>query len=252
MLRFILTGGLLMGFAAGLLAAALHLLLVQPVLLEAERYERGEVVHHPAGAEGHDHESGPVLGQETASVPSDGAASPASLQQHWGRNGLTALFFGLTYAGFGLVTAALMALAAERGHASTLRTGLAWGVAGWITVQLAPALGLPPELPGMAGAELSARQGWWALTVATTALGLAALALGRGWPALALGVALLASPHVMGAPQPVAFSGPAPPELAALFAVRTLGTALVAWLALGWSLGALWDGKVFVGRPRVA
>ncbi len=239
MLMRILTGGLLGGFAAGLLAAVLHLLLVQPVLLAAERYESGELVHAPAAAVV-DHHAAPAgwgVGEAAPAVPS------LALSLDPRRDGLTILFFGLTYAGMGLLLAAAMAAAEARGLApASSRAGLTWGAAGWVAVQLAPALGLPPELPGMAAADLAARQAWWWGTAATTALGVAVLAFGRGWVAVVGGLALLGAPHVLGAPEPAAFTGPAPPELAALFATRALGVGLVAWLALGWSIMVLREG----------
>ena len=44
---------------------------------------------------------------------------------------------------------------------------------------------------------------------------------------------MIASLHLLGAPEPQAFTGSAPPELSAPFAARALGVSLVAWLALG-------------------
>lgn len=251
MLTRILAGGLLGGFAAGLLAALLHLLLVQPVLLAAERYEAGELVHHPAAAEAHDLGAAEGTAGTAASTSAPSPAPSLVPTLDLARDGLTALAFGLTYAGMGLLLAAAMAAVEARGHApASLRAGLAWGAAGWAAVQLAPALGLPPELPGMGAADLAARQAWWWGTAASTALGLALLAFGRGWPAIAGGLALVAAPHVLGAPEPAALTGPAPPELAALFAARALGVGLVAWLALGWGVAALGHRANAEARPR--
>ena len=228
MLRAILAGGLVGGFAAGLLAAVLHLLLVQPVLLEAERYEAGELVHIPA-----------VDAAPAEAEP--GTPSPAG-GPDLRRDGTTVLAFGLTYAGWGLLLAAGLGWATRRGVTPSARAGLAWGAAAWVAAQLAPALGLPPGLPGMAAADLVARQAWWAATAAATAGGLLLLAFGRGWGAWAAGLVLVAAPHVLGAPEPPAFSGPAPPELAALFAARALGVGLAAWLATGLLVAALLRG----------
>jgi cobalt transporter subunit CbtA len=259
MLTRIVNGGLLGGFAAGLLAALLHLLLVQPVLLAAERYESGELVHQPAMAVAHDHDAAPVategLEVEVAqpSAPASSLAPSLAPTLDPGRDGLTVLSFGLAYAGFGLCLAAAMAVAETRGrHPATWRAGLAWGAAGWVALLLAPALGLPPELPGMGAADLAARQAWWWGTAAATALGLAALAFGRGWHTIVAGLALVAAPHVLGAPGPAALVGPAPPELAALFAARALGVGLVAWLALGCAVVVLRQDRAGTGRSQVA
>ncbi|MEI2612914.1 MAG: CbtA family protein [Candidatus Promineifilaceae bacterium] len=41
-----------------------------------------------------------------------------------------------------------------------------------LAFQLAPAFGLPPELPGMAAADLGARQVWWCGTALATGVGI--------------------------------------------------------------------------------
>lgn len=252
MLTRILAGGLLGGFVAGLLAAVLNLLLVQPVLLAAERYEMGELVHQTASAQAYDHGTAQVAGGTVAGLVAP-PMPPLAPTFDPGRDGLTGLAFGLTYAGFGLILAAAMAAAEARGRGpASLRAGLVWGAAGWAAVQLAPALGLPPELPGMGAAGLAASQAWWWASAVATALGIAMLAFGRGWPAVAAGLALVSALHVLGAPEPAAFTGPAPPELAALFAARALGVGLVAWLALGWAVVALGQGTTAEARPRTA
>ena len=53
---------------------------------------------------------------------------------------------------------AAMAFADERGHVLTPRVGIIWGLAGFIAVHFAPAIGLPPELPGSSAADVGARQ----------------------------------------------------------------------------------------------
>ena len=139
----------------------------------------------------------------------------------------------LLVAGFGLARA--------YGIAITEREGLLWGVAGFAAFQLAPAMGLAPELPGTMAADLAARQLWWWGTVAATATGLGLLAYGRGLASTALAVVLLAAPHVIGAPEIEGFSGVAPPEVSAAFAARVLGVALAVWALLGWVAGYLWS-----------
>ena len=216
----LLTGALIAGFAAGLIAALLQFAFVQPVLLAAELYESGAVTH---------------FGGDGSSAPVAYAFDPL-------RDILSVLFSAVVYIGYGLVLTALMAVAEERGLARIDgRTGVIWGIAGFVTVHLAPAIGLPPELPGVAAAELGARQAWWALCVVASGLGCALLGLGRGWAAWAGGIALLAVPHVIGAPGVDTFTGPAPPELGAEFAARALGVGLAAWVALGALCGFFWS-----------
>lgn len=249
MLARILTSALIAGVAAGLLAALLQLALVQPVLLHAELYEGGELTHFGGpvatdhahdGTEAaavHDHDHGP------------GAAAGEGID--WQRDGLSVLFTMLVYAGYGLLMVAGFALAALRGHeVAHPRQGLLWGLAGFIAVQLAPAVGLPPELPGMAAADLLARQVWWIGTVAATAGALWLIAFGRGWGAWGAAVVLIALPHVIGAPQPAEFLGPTPPELAGEFAGRALGVGMVAWVLLGLFAATLWS-RAAQAEPRL-
>ncbi len=239
MFNRILTSALIAGAAAGLIAALLQLVFVQPVLLHAELYEGGELVHFTGEpAEGHDH-GDHAHGADAA--PAEAAPPPELPGFDFTRDGLSILFTALVYAGYGLLLTAAIALAEQRGHAVTPRQGLLWGIAGYITVQFAPAAGLPPELPGMAAAELGARQLWWIATVAATAVGLWLLAFGRGWAAWAPAVILLAAPHVIGAPHPHELTGPTPPELASLFAGRALGVGLAAWILLGLFAATLWS-----------
>lgn len=231
MLTKLLASALFAGFAAGLIAVALQFAFVQPVLLEAELYESGQAVHFGAGdaaaTEAHDHNS------HDHGTPRAGGLDIK-------RNGLTVLFSIFTYAGYGLILVAGFALAQTRGEIITARSGLIWGVAGFVAVQLAPAFGLAPELPGNAAADLSARQIWWAATVLATGTGLWLIAFGKGWLYWAISIVLLLVPHIVGAPQPLSFAGPTPPELAAEFAARALGAGLVAWAVLGLSAGFFW------------
>ena len=111
--------------------------------------------------------------------------------------------------------------------------GLLWGLAGYATFVLAPTLGLPPELPGTAAADLASRQTWWIGTAASTAVGLSLIAFSRHWLMKVLGVAILAVPHVIGAPQPEVHSMLAPEALEAQFKIASQLTNVAFWLALG-------------------
>ncbi|MHA7876309.1 CbtA family protein [Roseivivax sp.] len=217
----ILTSALFAGAAAGLIAALLQLVFVQPVLLHAELYEGGELVHFGPGGEANS--ARPALGGFDAL-----------------RDGLSIIFTMLIYAGYALVLIPLMALAQERGAQINARSGLLWGAAGFVTVHMAPAFGLPPEVPGVAAADLMARQLWWGATVLATGIGLWLAAFGRSWAAWGGAVVLLLAPHLVGAPSPEVFSGPVPTELGALFAARALGTGLAAWVLLGGFAGFFW------------
>lgn len=239
MTKRIFSSALIAGAVAGLIAALLQLIFVQPVLLHAELYEGGELTYFVAPSEG-GHHHGPEAEAHDHGAPAEGGsdahfAHPGVDLQ---RDGLSIAFSVLVYAAYGLILTAAMALAESRGHAVTARQGLIWGVAGYVAVQLAPAAGLAPELPGMAAADLAARQIWWIGTAAATAVGLWLIAFGKSWAFWGVGAALLLAPHLIGAPHPDVFAGPTPPELAAQFAGRALGVGLAAWTILG--LAAAW------------
>jgi cobalt transporter subunit CbtA len=121
----------------------------------------------------------------------------------------------------------------------TARSGIIWGLAGFIAIQMAPAMGLPPVLPGTIGAEVEARQAWWLGTIVASSIGLWMIAFARGPFALA-GVALLAAPQFIGAPQLDTYWGVAPPELSAQFVSYSLGAAAVGWTCLGFFAAWFW------------
>ncbi len=237
MIRNLVASALFAGFAAGLFAAALQFVFVQPVLLQGELYELGRLVHVGVASAGHDHSSHDHAAAQTAAGTAPEAAPPADLA----RSALTVLFTALIYCGYALVLVAGFALAEVRGERVSARAGLIWGLAGFIAVHFAPAAGLPPELPGMAAADLTARQIWWGATVVSTAAGLWLIGFGRSVPVWALAAVLIAVPHLIGAPQPEVMTGPVPPELAALFAGRTLAVGMAVWAVLGLLAGAIWD-----------
>lgn len=221
MLQRLLSSALIAGFGAGVVSVILQFIFIQDILLHSEAFEGGDLVH---------------FGE---------LSSAAAFAREGGvdfvRDGLSIAFSALIYVGWALVMVAGMQAAEERGHELTVKHGLIWGVAGFVSVSLAPAFGLAPDMPGLAAADVMPRQIWWYGTVAATAVALWLLAFGENWMPWGTALILLAAPHLIGAPQPDSFTGPAPPELAATFAARTIGTALCAWAALGalsaWLLG---------------
>ena len=224
----LLTSAAIAGLGSGLLAAALQIWFLQPVLILAEMHESGAAGNMAGaiegGAHGHGHD-GQDHGHGDGRADAEyGAAA---------RAGLVFAFSALIYTGYALVLAACMSLAALRGAALDARTGAIWGVAGFAVFQMAPAFSMPPETPGMAGADVDLSQIWWWSTAAATALGLGLLAFGTGWVKRIAGAALILAPHVAGAPQPDGHAGAVPPEVAGLFVSRALGVSLIAWTAMG-------------------
>ena len=227
-----LASGILAGFVVALLATLLQFAFLERHILLAERYESGELVHF-SGAGHHD------------ATPADEAvvedhAPPDTETPFWQRQAKTVLAMIITYAGYGLVLAAGIALAAHYGRPVSLTEGLLWGLAGFATFSLAPAMGLEPALPGVEGADLPERQFWWMLCAGATAGGLALLAYGTSLLPRLAGLVLLAIPHIIGAPHPAEFTATIPPELASQYAARSLGVGLMVWVALGGAVQWLW------------
>ncbi|MEO5613430.1 MAG: CbtA family protein [Cypionkella sp.] len=252
-----LTSAVFAGFAAGLLAALLHFAFVQKLILLGEEYETGALVHfNGVAASGHadDHDHAALeapAADATAMAPATPKTVEADGHEHkheaveeggaFSRNASTSLFYGLEFVGYALVLVAGYGLAEAFGKRVTLREGLLWGIAGYAAFQLAPAMGLEPELPGTMAADLAARQIWWIGTALCTAAALGLLSYGQGVASLIGAVLLLAIPHVIGAPELESYSGVAPPELASTFAARSLGVGLIVWSALGAFSGWLWS-----------
>ncbi len=216
----VFSSALIAGGAAGLLAGLLQLLFVQPVLLHAELYEAGTLVHFGADSMASTHQELPAL--------------------EFGRDGLSILFSMLVYCGYALVLVAAMALSEMRGAVLNGRTGILWGIAGYACFQLLPAFSLAPEVPGVAAADVYDRQVWWAVTVIGSAVALWLIAFSHNWLAWGVAALMLLAPHLYGAPEPDYFFGPVPPELSALFAARSLGTGFIVWSVLGCIGGAIW------------
>ena len=191
------------GFAAGLAVAALQSVTTWPLIRAAESFE----IHPP-----HDHDHGAA--QEEDAPP------PVAL---------TVLADVLTGVGFGLLLTGGFALS---GATIDAKRGAVWGAAGFAAFAAAPALGLLPSPPGAVEAELVARQLWWVLTAVCTAAALALIAFRRSWIAIAIAVALLVAPHIVGAPKVMTDSN-LPEALEWRFAAASLGTTLVFWLLLG-------------------
>lgn len=205
------------GLLAALLLTLLQSLWVTPLILEAETYESSEPVaehSHATGATAHEHQH-----NDNAWAPEDGAQ----------RTLFTGLSNLVVAVGFALMLAGLYSLRAP----GRTWQGLLWGLGGFATFNLAPAIGLPPELPGTAAADLLLRQYWWVGTAASTAAGLALLAFGDRWWLRILGLLLLPLPHLVGAPQPEVHESLVPPALSQHFILASLLANALFWAALG-------------------
>jgi len=209
----IMVSGLFAGAIAGIIAGFLQWYFVQPVLLHSELYETGILTHFD--------------GSSNSAHPDLEYIQPM-------RDGLSLIFSMLIYTGYALILIAAMTLRQQKSETTiTFHQGIIWGVSGFFVMHLAPAISLPPEVPGAAAAELQPRQIWWFATTLLTAGGLWIIAFTEKVSSFIIGAALILVPHIFGAPEPDIFTGPAPTEIGALFASRALGVGLISWAILG-------------------
>lgn len=203
------------GLIAGVFLTGVQQLAVGPIILEAETYE--------------------VAGQDGAAAAGDEAWAPEDGAERLIYSAITNI---LTAVGLGLLLSAAFVM---RGRRVGWRGGILWGLAGFAVFNLAPAFGLPPEIPGVEAAPLIERQVWWVSTVALTAGGLAVAVFAPGGALKAAGLVLIVAPHAVGAPQPPAHGGLAPVELENAFMYASLITNAVFWLVLGVLAGVLFN-----------
>ncbi len=230
----------LAGAVAGLFAWGLQMAKTAPLILKAEVFE--EMADKAAAEKA---KAAPVAKEAATHSHAPGTTAHSHSHAHndakeWEpesgleRNAYTLLFSVLAGVGFAFVLVGGMMLA---GRPIGWKAGMVWGLAGFAAFYLAPAFGLAPEVPGVAAAELGGRQAWWFATAAATAVGLGLIFFARGAVWKALAVALIVLPHVIGAPHHALEPGLVPAALAAEFAVASLVTVGLFWLALGGLVG---------------
>jgi cobalt transporter subunit CbtA len=219
--RSIVLSAIVVGFVVGAAITVVQFFSTVPLILKGELYERGatEAAAKPHSS-AHEHPAGSEEHGSAAWEPKEG------LQ----RNAFTAAANILTAIGFALLLAGIYAL---RGHPVDWHEGLLWGLGGFVVFTVAPGLGLPPELPGVSVAPLAARQLWWIVTAAATAAGLYLIFLRRSAWAAVLGLCLIVSPHLFGAPQLSETHSAVPEALSHQFVVAVTLTSLLFWVLLG-------------------
>jgi cobalt transporter subunit CbtA len=199
---------------AGGLLSAYHAFFITPIIVGSEVYEVAEPVSHHQTEE------------EDAWAPEDG------IERHsWN----FASNFLLCFA-YALILLSAMSI---KTSVNTIK-GVFWGGAAYLTIFVAPALGLPPEIPGMEAAHLEGRQAWWLLTVILTAISLWLIAF-QSNVFKVLGIILLIVPHVLGAPQPElhGFANTEPAAVEALtrlwydFILQTSIANALLWVIIG-------------------
>lgn len=237
MIKRVLSAALIAGFLTAVLGSTLQFFLTTPLILKAETFEKHastREVGQPLTIKVHLH-----LDENTPSETEENWEPSEGLQ----RVALTALATLVSAVGYALVLAALLLAA---GLEPSVPIALRWAIGGFLAISLAPAIGLPPELPGMGNSDLIARQVWWLITVVGSGLGLYLIAVRRSRIAVVLGLMALTAPHIVGAPHGAEITK-VPASLAAQFTARSLAVAFVFWAVLGLSLGWAW-GRLENGR----
>lgn len=221
--RSIVFSAALAGLIVGVVISVVQFFGTVPLIQQSEVYERkAQAPVQPAApqaaAAAHDHD-------KTHSHDSEWEPE-AGFQ----RNAFTVAANVLTAIGFALLLTGVYAI---RGRPVMWREGLLWGLAGFAVFTAAPGLGLPPELPGLPVADLTARQTWWIGTAAATAGGFWLLAFRpTAWAAL-VGLGLIALPHLIGAPVAPESHSEVPAVLSHRFIVVVTLTSLLFWALLG-------------------
>jgi cobalt transporter subunit CbtA len=212
--RSIVFSAVLAGLIVGAFISVVQFFGTVPLIQQSEVYERKSAA--PATHAHADH----AKGSESEWEPEPG----------FQRNAFTFAANILTAIGFALLLTGIYAI---RGRAVSWREGMFWGLAGFAVFTVAPGLGLPPELPGMPVADLTARQVWWIGAAAATAIALWLWFFrSESWAAV-LGLALIVLPHLIGAPVPPEFHSDVPTALSHRFVVVVTVTSLVFWVFLG-------------------
>jgi cobalt transporter subunit CbtA len=220
--RSIVFSAALAGLIVGVVISIAQFFGTVPLIQQSEVYERKAAATPPAG---HDHAA--AASDQTKAHSHESEWEPEEGLQ---RNAFTVAANILTAIGFALLLTGVYAI---RGRQVMWREGLLWGLAGFVVFTAAPGLGLPPELPGMAVAELTARQTWWIATAAATAGGLCLLAFRPAAWAAVVGLALIALPHLIGAPLAPESHSEIPATLSHRFIVVVTLTSLLFWALLG-------------------
>lgn len=256
MITRVLAVGLLAGLLAGLSVAVLQAFTTTPIILKAEVFERGEAAPQasasprlqPALYRSTDMDARLILVHEGENHAGETAAEAWSPGDGVERTLYTSTATIATAIGFALI---LIAGMLASGDTIEQRTAVAWAAAGFAATGLAPALGLSPELPGMAASDLAGRQEWWLITAAATAGALWLFLRADRLALRLLAVPLALAPHLWGAPYHVAEAAKSsvPPELAAQFAATSLAVQAILWVLTGFFVGLLW-GRI--GSRRAA
>lgn len=239
MFKQIVFSSVVSGLVAGMLITVIQLVTVIPMVFEAETYEtagssaQGVIIYAINKSAQGSATQGTVQVHDSSHGHAEGdhhhGANEWAPEDGFERNFYTTMTNVLAAIGFALFLTICYLFVGN----IDWRKGLLWGLGGFVVFQLAPALGLPPELPGTEAASVSARQLWWVATVLATSAGLLLLVFNSSSLFKIAGMLLISLPHLIGAPQPEIHSALAPPELTTNFIMVTMMVGCVFWVMLG-------------------
>lgn len=235
------------GLAVGIALSVVQAVTTEPLILHAETFENAEPA--PAIAAPHEHSASEAHTDAPAATEAaapahehdEDAWSPADGFERTAYTLIANLLMGVG------VSAVLLGLMSIRGGKIDASTGVLWGVAGFFAASLLPSLGLSPELPGTAAAEITSRQVWWLSTAAASAIGLALIVFSGSWLLKIAGLAIGVLPHVIGAPVPPTLEASYPAGLGGEFVAASLVVS-----ALLWALSGLCSGWLYQRLSRSA
>jgi len=238
MLTRFLLAAILAGVLAGVFVTAVQAIRVTPLILKAETFENSG---NETRAHSHGHDNHADDGHHANDATDDAAWAPHDGIERTLYTLLTNMLVGVS---FSMILSAGILLTKSK---LSFRSGLVWGLCGFVAFVLAPNFGLSPELPGMDAAGLVERQIWWFATVVGTSAALLIFAFKQqlGW--MLAGLVLIVAPHLYGAPVSKTHNSIIPANLAAEFVVATVVTSFLFWLVLGGALGWLVQHRVM--RP---
>ncbi len=235
MIGKIVLATLVAGMLAGLVLAGIQHVRLTPLILQGEVYEHASEPEAAAIAEASKPCVENMPGMKMCSGEGRAEWEPAEGLE---RTLFTTAASLLAGAGFAAMMAGVSFLT---GIPITKQNGLIWGVCGFLAVAVAPAAGLPPEVPGMPVADLLSRQIWWVGTIAATSLAIYLIVMRPELWAKIAAVILIALPHIIGAPVAPETATTVPPGLAGEFVANSIAAAAAFWCVMGLLLGYALD-----------
>ncbi len=212
------------GLLAGLILAGLQYVRLTPLIEAAEVYETPET---QAIAEASKPCVETMPGMKMCSDDERPSWKP---DEGWQRTLATTTASLLTGAGYALL---LVGISMVANIPITKQNGMVWGLCGFIAVSLAPAVGLPPQLPGMPAADLHVRQIWWLATILATGAAVYVWVKAKDYWWQIVAVIFATVPHFFAPLNATITEGDVPAVLASEFASSSLAANLVMWLAIG-------------------